>query len=93
MDGVAVRVVVEVLDHAVPVTDCVAVTEDVIVLLGDRLGVPVIVAERVIRAEGVPVSDPDPVRDAVLEADAVFVGVFVAIPVTVEEKEPVPESV
>jgi hypothetical protein len=32
---VAVNVVVDVLDHAVPVTDCVAVTEDVMVLLAD----------------------------------------------------------
>ena len=31
----AVNVVVDVLDHAVPVTDCVAVTEDVMVLLAD----------------------------------------------------------
>jgi len=41
----------------------------------------------------VPVADPDPVCDDVLEADAVFVGVPVAIPVTVEEKEAVPEIV
>jgi hypothetical protein len=93
LEGVAVNVVVDVLDQAVPVTDCVAVTEDVIVLLAERLGVPVIVVDEVIRADGVPERVPVAEREAVLDPEAVTVGVPVAIADTVEEEEGVPESV
>ena len=77
MDGVAVRVVVEVLDQGVPVCVMDLVLDAVVVRLPVIEAVIVALSEGVRRALGVCVLVEEPVTVAVLDAEPVRLGVRV----------------
>ena len=93
LEGVAVKVVVLVLDQAVPVTVCVIVKEAVLDRVAVRLGVVVMVSERVWVADNVEWVVVVPVRLGVRLPEAVTVGVPVLTSELVGEPEGVPEMV
>ena len=78
MEGVAVKVVVEVLDQGVPVWVIVLDREAVAVRLPVTDAVLVAVSEGVMPALGVRVALEEPVQEAVLEPELVRLGVPVA---------------